>query len=534
MNPLAALIATLTGAQAATGSGAQAEAAAGTGLFAQLLETGMAPAGHEPGGAVVGAPLSDSAIPLPDGIFVDPQGSRPAASPPDGSELPANVAGLPPQPDGAAPSLVIDSAPDGPEFIAPETPGETAVASATKTAAMATDERPAGEAPVAPTTLSETPDLAARPATTATDSAITGDPDRAPQAPTAPQASQTPSQAPNPALADAEPQRPATPQANDVPTARPHAAAAPEPARATPAMTQPHAAAPPEPGRATPAVTQAPVSAASARSGQPEPAARQADQAVWQPDPDRRPVSNGPSVIQPAGRTAESPATAFDRPAADTRGAARAPEAPILVQTAAPAASRPPLVTALAPAQPLAGAEADITGLTSTDPDVSTAPLRLFAVQGGSASPQAPAPQSPLSMSVLAVHIAQQAKDGAKRFDIRLDPPELGRLEIRMDVTREGQVTTHLTVERPETLDLLQRDARALERALQNAGLDTSEGGLKFSLKDEGLAQESQDDDAKAAMKGDAAGADDDADEQDAATRHERRYVATGGLDIRI
>ena len=128
-------------------------------------------------------------------------------------------------------------------------------------------------------------------------------------------------------------------------------------------------------------------------------------------------------------------------------------------------------------------------------------------------------------------------QNGNRRFEIRLDPPELGRVEIRMDVTRDGQVTTHLVVERSETLDLLQRDARALERALQNAGLDTSEGGLKFSLKDQGEAHDMAGDDQadKSGLPGDA---DDSADEMldtpIEALAHGRNYVANSGLDIRI
>ena len=44
--------------------------------------------------------------------------------------------------------------------------------------------------------------------------------------------------------------------------------------------------------------------------------------------------------------------------------------------------------------------------------------------------------------------------------------------------TSGGKVTSRLTVERAETLDLLRRDAPQLERALQHAGLNT-EGGLR-------------------------------------------------------
>jgi flagellar hook-length control protein FliK len=98
----------------------------------------------------------------------------------------------------------------------------------------------------------------------------------------------------------------------------------------------------------------------------------------------------------------------------------------------------------------------------------------------------------PLNASTIAVEIVSRLREGTRRFDIRLDPPELGRVDVRLEVDRNGNVSTKLTVERPETLDLMQRDARALERALQQAGLKTDAGGLEFSLRqhaDERFAQ---------------------------------------------
>jgi len=98
----------------------------------------------------------------------------------------------------------------------------------------------------------------------------------------------------------------------------------------------------------------------------------------------------------------------------------------------------------------------------------------------------------PLSASTIAVEIVSRMREGMRRFDIRLDPPELGRIDVRLEVDRNGNVSTKLTVDRPETLDLMQRDARALERALQQSGLKTDAGGLEFSLRqhaDERFAQ---------------------------------------------
>jgi flagellar hook-length control protein FliK len=102
-----------------------------------------------------------------------------------------------------------------------------------------------------------------------------------------------------------------------------------------------------------------------------------------------------------------------------------------------------------------------------------------------------PDPQTAaIPVAGLAIEIAGKALAGKNRFEIRLDPPELGRIDVRLDVDRDGNVTSRLTVERAETYDLLRRDAAGLERALQDAGLKTTDNGLQFSLRDQSLNQQ--------------------------------------------
>jgi flagellar hook-length control protein FliK len=88
-----------------------------------------------------------------------------------------------------------------------------------------------------------------------------------------------------------------------------------------------------------------------------------------------------------------------------------------------------------------------------------------------------------LNLPHFAFEIARQVQAGMSRFQIRLDPPELGRVDVRLDMDAGGNVNARMTVERSETLDLMQRDHRALERALAQAGLDMSKTNLEFSLK---------------------------------------------------
>jgi flagellar hook-length control protein FliK len=139
---------------------------------------------------------------------------------------------------------------------------------------------------------------------------------------------------------------------------------------------------------------------------------------------------------------------------------------------------------------------------------------------------------APVPVEGLAIEIAARAKAGGQRFEIRLDPPELGRIDVRLDIDRSGQVTSRLVVERAETLDVLRRDAHQLERALQDAGLKTSDSGLQFALRDQPFTQRDE---------GDRSGMlhepliDPDLPAADGvAAEYRRLAIARDGIDIRI
>lgn len=86
----------------------------------------------------------------------------------------------------------------------------------------------------------------------------------------------------------------------------------------------------------------------------------------------------------------------------------------------------------------------------------------------------------------IAVHIKKQVADEVDQFTINLHPAELGRIDIKLDIGADGRVSAMVAVERAQTLELLQRDSRGLERALQEAGLQTDSNSLNFSLRGEG------------------------------------------------
>jgi len=102
-----------------------------------------------------------------------------------------------------------------------------------------------------------------------------------------------------------------------------------------------------------------------------------------------------------------------------------------------------------------------------------------------SAPPPPPRPMPILPVRQLApVCVALALGPGqAPRLTVALEPEELGPVEIRIERDAEGDTATvQVTAARPETLALLQRDARELDRALQQAGIPLEEGALRFGL----------------------------------------------------
>jgi flagellar hook-length control protein FliK len=84
----------------------------------------------------------------------------------------------------------------------------------------------------------------------------------------------------------------------------------------------------------------------------------------------------------------------------------------------------------------------------------------------------------------IAVQIKNAMQNGNSRLTVALHPVELGRVEVKLDIDKDKNVTATIVVDRPATLDMLRNDAKALERALQDAGLQTGSGSLSFNLRD--------------------------------------------------
>ena len=108
-------------------------------------------------------------------------------------------------------------------------------------------------------------------------------------------------------------------------------------------------------------------------------------------------------------------------------------------------------------------------------------------------APQAPTPprmpQQAQVMDQVSVQISKQAKDGVDNIKVQLRPEELGRIEIKLEVSKDGSVQATITAENKDTLAMLQKDADGLAKALSDAGLNADAGSMNFNLRGDGQQQ---------------------------------------------
>lgn len=82
----------------------------------------------------------------------------------------------------------------------------------------------------------------------------------------------------------------------------------------------------------------------------------------------------------------------------------------------------------------------------------------------------------------ITVAINKNVVKGLNNFSIRLHPVELGQIDIRLEFAHDGKMQATMMVESEKTLTMLQRDQSALEKALQDAGVNISNKNMNFSL----------------------------------------------------
>ncbi|MFC6857259.1 flagellar hook-length control protein FliK [Marivibrio halodurans] len=136
----------------------------------------------------------------------------------------------------------------------------------------------------------------------------------------------------------------------------------------------------------------------------------------------------------------------------------------------------------------------------------------------------------------LAVQIHKAAGTGSDRIQIQLRPADLGRVEIKMEVSHDGRMTAVISADKPETLDMLRQDQRQLLQTLNDAGLKADQQSLSFNLRGQ-----QQDGDGRGNGPMQAGNEFDDAGESDLPARdpfddlgESGGYSADGRLNMRV
>jgi flagellar hook-length control protein FliK len=192
-------------------------------------------------------------------------------------------------------------------------------------------------------------------------------------------------------------------------------------------------------------------------------------------------ASAPPATANAAGATGVVIAGATGQVSPSPPGSAQPPSA---------ASSARPSAEAAAPPSPTAVAGTQGTGDTA-DGDFANAE-QSFSSGAGTHAPLAaratgrtrPLASKPVIVQV-AQHVGKAAKAGLTRIEIALEPASLGRVEVRLDFGRDGSINALFVADTREALDALRADARTLERALSEAGLETDSGSLGFSLREQ-------------------------------------------------
>jgi len=141
------------------------------------------------------------------------------------------------------------------------------------------------------------------------------------------------------------------------------------------------------------------------------------------------------------------------------------------------------------------GAQPTLSG--SGETPVATAPTGPTAAQQAQQSTSTQAAHAnrfttanPALTDQVSVQISKAINAGNDKISIQLKPAEMGRVDVQMEVGQDGRVIAVVSADNKGTLDLLQKDAKELQQALQQAGLQVDNDSLSFNLREQGDGQD--------------------------------------------
>ncbi len=129
------------------------------------------------------------------------------------------------------------------------------------------------------------------------------------------------------------------------------------------------------------------------------------------------------------------------------------------------------------------------------------------------------------------VVITRAAKAGMDKVTIQLKPLELGRIDVKLEMSDDHKVRVTVTADNKDTLALLQSDSHTLERTLNEAGLRTDSANLHFNLRSESDARQAEQNAAGNGRNGGTNTADANANEADPMFDYAAAARTRGGVD---
>ena len=190
----------------------------------------------------------------------------------------------------------------------------------------------------------------------------------------------------------------------------------------------------------------------------PDPAGTQSPPALHA-SPPLQPSISGPANTLPAGLGAQPAARAMPPPLHGLTGTSF---------TAAASRTDPKAAPRTDAAGPSASSNGPVAAVPlMAEPQPLTPMIPAAAVPAGTPAHQAlPAAQVAPALATLA-----KAPDGTQQMTVRLNPDQLGMVQIRLDRAPSGATHIQILADRPETLQALQRDQPALHKTLDDAGI---------------------------------------------------------------
>ncbi|MDD4615957.1 MAG: flagellar hook-length control protein FliK [Alphaproteobacteria bacterium] len=88
----------------------------------------------------------------------------------------------------------------------------------------------------------------------------------------------------------------------------------------------------------------------------------------------------------------------------------------------------------------------------------------------------------PSAVDQVVLQMNRNVKNGHSQMSMQLHPSDLGKITVKLEFSEGDKVQGTVVADNPKTLEMLQKDSRSLERALQDAGLRAESGSLQFSL----------------------------------------------------